>query len=434
MKKQVISAVLAAVLTAGLCAPAQAAGGPQAAGAVGSTAALLFAVRNAADAVGTPSAPPAQEVKSMGLVGLERTVRENNPTIKSLQKMVASVGSMSAATQDVSQIEGAVSGYEALIASMENACKNLSESDALYIAYQAQIEVLRGNVSSLNGTLASLPILEAMVGEAYDEAEYKLRKQANYAADQLCAGAESMMIGIKMLEYTHTSLTRTLDALDRQLAVLKIQADRGMVSPLTYENAQTQRTKLAVNIQTLETQQNSLASSLALMCGYGANTIVQPTGLPEISTRDISRMKYETDLAEALADSYTLWTKQDALRAAANKKDKNISGTVEAYEAAKEDLAATEESLTASFRQIYDAVAGKQRLVSAAEKAVQKAESDLEVSRVKYEIGTISKLEYQTAQDNLASAQDAVATAKINLLSAYQTYQWAKKGLISTGV
>lgn len=434
MKKQVISAVLAAVLTAGLCAPAQAAGGPQAAGAVGSTAALLFAVRNAADAVGTPSAPPAQEVKSMGLVGLERTVRENNPTIKSLQKMVASVGSMSAATQDVSQIEGAISGYEALIASMENACKNLSETDALYIAYQSQIEVLRGNVSSLNGTLASLPILEAMVGEAYDEAEYKLRKQANYAADQLCAGAESMMIGIKMLEYTHTSLTRTLDALDRQLAVLKIQADRGMVSPLTYENAQTQRTKLAVNIRTLETQQNSLASSLALMCGYGANTIVQPTGLPEISTRDISRMKYETDLAEALADSYTLWTKQDALRAAANKKDKNISGTVEAYEAAKEDLAVTEESLTASFRQIYDAVAGKQRLVSAAEKAVQKAESDLEVSRVKYEIGTISKLEYQTAQDNLASAQDAVATAKINLLSAYQTYQWAKKGLISTGV
>jgi len=55
------------------------------------------------------------------------------------------------------------------------------------------------------------------------------------------------------------------------------------------------------------------------------------------------------------------------------------------------------------------------------------------VSRVKYELGTLSKLDYQQAQDDLAEAQDAVTTAKINLLSAYQTYQWAKKGLISTG-
>ena len=430
MKRQVISAALAAAITAGLCMPAQAAGGPQAAGAVGSTAALLFAVRNAADTVAAPSAPPAQEVKSIGLVGLERTVRTNNPTIKSLNKMVASVGSMSAASQDVSQIQGAVEGYEALIASLEGACKGLSEDDPLYIAYQEQIKILRNNVSSLNGTLASLPAIAAMTNDAYSEAEYSLRKQVDNAANQLCSGAESMMIGIKTLEYTHTSLVRSLNALDRQLAVLKIQADRGMVSPLTYENAQTQRTKLAANIQTLETQQNSLCSSLALMCGYGANTIVKPTGLPEISTRDISKMKYETDLEEALENSYTLWSKQDAVRQAGNKVDSNLSGTKESYEAAKEELAATEEDLTSSFRQIYNDVADKQRLVSAAETAAEKARSDLEVSRVKYEIGTLSELDYKNAQDDLASAEDAVATAKINLLSAYQTYQWAKKGLI----
>ncbi|MGM9612047.1 MAG: TolC family protein [Butyricicoccus sp.] len=433
MKKQVISAALTAAITAGLCVPAQAASGPQAAGAVGSTAALLFAVCNAADTIAAPSAPPAQEVKSIGLVGLERTVRANNPTIKSLNKMVASVGSMSAASQDVSQIQGAVEGYEALIDALEGACKGLSEDDPLYIAYQEQIKILRSNVSSLNGTLDSLPVIAAMTNDAYREAEHSLRKQVDNVTNQLCSGAESMMIGIQTLEYTHTGLIRTLNALDRQLVVLKIQADRGMVSPLTYENAQTQRTKLAANIQMLETQQNSLCSSLALMCGYGANTLVQPSGMIEVTARDISKMKYETDLEEALGNSYTLWSKQDAVRSAANKKDNNLSGTTEAYEAAREDLAATEESLTSSFRQIYDDVAGKQGLVSAAETALEKAKSDLEISRVKYEIGTLSELGYKSAQDDLASAEDAVATAKINLLSAYQTYQWAKKGLISTG-
>ena len=428
MKKQVISAALAAALTAGACAPAQAAGGPQAAGALGGTAALLFAVRTAADTAGAPSAPPVQQSKPMGLTGLERTVRENNPTIKSLQKMVAGLGSMSAASQDASQIQGAVQGYESMIQSLKDACKGLEETDPLYITYQEQIKVLQNNVNSLSGTLASLPL----VAEATQDA-YSLRKQAGYAADQLCSGAESMMIGIKTLEYTHGGLVRTLDALDRQLAVLKIQADRGMVSSLTYENAQTQRIKLAANIQTLETQRNSLASSLALMCGYSADTVIEPSGLPEIGARDINKMKYEADLDQALKNSYTLWKKQDAVRTAANKKDNNISGTTESYEAAQAELAAAEESLTAGFRQIYDAVGNKQRLVTAAESAAEKAASDLEVSRVKYELGTLSKLDYQQAQDDLAEAQDAVATAKINLLSAYQTYQWAKKGLISTG-
>lgn len=433
MKKQVISAALAAALTAGACAPAQAAGGPQAAGALGGTAALLFAVRTAADTAGAPSAPPVQQSKPMGLTGLERTVRENNPTIKSLQKMVASLGSMSAASQDVSQIQGAVQGYEAMIQSLKDACKGLEETDPLYITYQEQIKVLQNNVNSLSGTLASLPLVAEATQDAYDEAAYSLRKQAGYAADQLCSGAESMMIGIKTLEYTHGGLVRTLDALDRQLAVLKIQADRGMISSLTYENAQTQRIKLAANIQTLETQRNSLASSLALMCGYSADTVIEPSGLPEIGARDINKMKYEADLDEALKNSYTLWQKQDAVRTAANKKDNNISGTTESYEAAQAELAAAEESLTAGFRQIFDAVGNKQRLVTAAESAAEKAASDLEVSRVKYELGTLSKLDYQQAQDDLAEAQDAVTTAKINLLSAYQTYQWAKKGLISTG-
>lgn len=206
-----------------------------------------------------------------------------------------------------------------------------------------------------------------------------------------------------------------------------------MISSLTYENAQTQRIKLAANIQTLETQRNSLASSLALMCGYSADTVIEPSGLPEIGARDINKMKYEADLDRALKNSYTLWQKQDAVRTAANKKDNNISGTTESYRAAQAELAAAEESLTAGFRQIFDAVGNKQRLVTAAESAAEKAASDLEVSRVKYELGTLSKLDYQQAQDDLAEAQDAVTTAKINLLSAYQTYQWAKKGLISTG-
>ena len=176
-----------------------------------------------------------------------------------------------------------------------------------------------------------------------------------------------------------------------------------------------------------------MSGSLALMCGYGADAVVEPSALPEVSARELSSMNYEADLKKGMELSYTRWQKADAVREAANKKDDNVSGTEQTYEAAKKELAAAEESLTASFRQSYDAVTDAQTKLKAAEFAAQKAQADLEVSRVKYEIGTISQLAYQQAQDDAADAKDSVASAEISLLSAYRTYQWACKGLIQTG-
>lgn len=433
MKKQVMSATLAAVLAAGACAPAQAASAVQAAGGMSSMAALLLAGNTVRDAAGAPSAPPEQTVHSLGLVGLERTVRENNPTLKSLKKMVASLNSMSMPAQDVAQIEDAIAGYELMVQNLKSACGGLEPDDPLRITYEAQIRMLEANIASLKGTLVSLPIIGQATQDAYEEAAYSLEKQAENVEKQLCAGAESMLIGLVSLANAQENLTRKLDSMDRNLTVMKLQLDRGIISPLTYENMQTARDQLAAQLGTLRVQRESMAGSLALMCGYGTNTVVEPSALPKVSARELSGMDYEADLEAGMKLSYTRWQKVDAVRAAANKKDEDVSGTEQTYEAAKQELAATEESLTASFRQSYDAVADAQAKLTAAEAAAQKAEADLEVSRVKYEIGTLSQLAYQQAQDDAADAKDSVTAAEIDLLSAYQTYQWACKGLIQTG-
>ena len=433
MKKRVMSAVMAAALTAGVCVPARAVGAVQAAGGMSGMAAMLLAGQAACEAAGVPSAPPEQTAHTIGLVGLERTVREKNPTLKSLKKMVASLNSMSAPTQDAGQIQNAIDGYRALMNSLENACEGLDQNDPLYITYQAQIRVLKDNIASLEGTLVGLPIIGQATKDAYEEAAYSLEKQAENVEKQLCAGAESMLIGLVSLASTQETMERKLDNLDRNLTVMKIQLDRGMISSLTYENMKTTRDQLAAQIGTLRVQRESMSGSLALMCGYGADAAVEPSALPEVSARELSSMNYEADLKKGMELSYTRWQKADAVREAANKKDDNVSGTEQTYEAAKKELAAAEESLTASFRQSYDAVTDAQTKLKATEFAAQKAQADLEVSRVKYEIGTISQLAYQQAQDDAADAKDSVASAEISLLSAYRTYQWACKGLIQTG-
>ena len=52
-------------------------------------------------------------------------------------------------------------------------------------------------------------------------------------------------------------------------------------------------------------------------------------------------------------------------------------------------------------------------------------ESNYAADQLKYEQGTISKNTLLTAQDDLESARDTVATAERNLFSAYNNYRWA---------
>ena len=49
-----------------------------------------------------------------------------------------------------------------------------------------------------------------------------------------------------------------------------------MIGQLQLDTVQNQRDKLAQSIDTLETTRENLGSSVALMCGLDANTIVMP--------------------------------------------------------------------------------------------------------------------------------------------------------------
>ena len=53
------------------------------------------------------------------------------------------------------------------------------------------------------------------------------------------------------------------------------------------------------------------------------------------------------------------------------------------------------------------------------------------VSQVQYTRGMISKMAYTDALDTFTTAQETEVAARIDLLTAYNTYQWAKRGVIT---
>jgi hypothetical protein len=227
----------------------------------------------------TQSKPAAYTVKKMGLLGVKRTVESDNNTVKMLNKTAASLdssaymsGSASGATGE-SEIEI----YAALIKDMKKAMDGLDKTSDLYKTYAAQLKVLEDYQTSLNqNAVSGMQQAMAMLSQL-DDAAYTLRKQAKNVSGQLALGAQTMLITIKNLGYTKENLQVTLKQLDRNLAVLKTQRKLGMIGQLQLDTVQNQRDKLAQSIDTLETTRENLGSSVALMCGLDANTIVMPT-------------------------------------------------------------------------------------------------------------------------------------------------------------
>ena len=388
----------------------------------------------AASQTGTSTAqskPAAYTVKKMGLLGVKRTVESDNNTVKMLNKTAASLDSSSYAssgsTGSAGQSESQI--YTDLIISMEDAMKKIDKTQQpdLYKTYEAQLQVLKDYQNAVSGMQQAMAMLSQL-----DDAAYTLRKQAKNVSGQLALGAQTMLITIKNLGYTKENLQVTLKQLDRNLAVLKTQRKLGMIGQLQLDTVQNQRDKLAQSIDTLETTRENLGSSVALMCGLDANTIVMPADFETLYEGNLDKMSYNKDLELAQKNSFLIWQKQDAVRSAYNAYDKNISGTAEAVKSAEDALAAAKESVVAAFDSTYKTVKDCRTTLAAKRTAQSQAELDLKTATVKYRKGIISKLAYQQAQDAVTTAKLNVESAYLSLYTAYNQYEWAKEGVLIT--
>ena len=125
-----------------------------------------------------------------------------------------------------------------------------------------------------------------------------------------------------------------------------------------------------------------------------------------------------------------------SLRAAQNVYDKDVSGTAEAVKAAEDQLAVTQESVETAYATVIQNMKDSRVSLTAAQNALTQAQDDLRLASVKYKLGTMSRLSYQSAQDSVASAEINVKLAQLKVAQNYTACQWAEQGVLTlpTGV
>lgn len=390
---------------------------------------------------GINAAPPVQDAQNIGFTGLEKTVRANNLTIQSFHKTLAGIANTDLDAQffmQKLQYQAQLNQYKAeydAYNSYVQALQALGSSDG---AVEAQLQLAmtlrtlaQKGMDSMQMTIDGLDDAQEAAQDQLDETYAETKAQLDNTANQIVVGAQTAYLGIISTREGIETLDRNLAALDRQIAAVEKQVELGMAAPLTLENLQQSRRSVAAQRETLELVQQTAENQLSLLCGNTAGTTVKPTVAPTVTSKQLSDMNYTTDLAQAMENSYSIWSAQNAVRKASNDYEDDVTSTVDAYEAAKLTLENTEESVTNSFRQMYLDVQDKKRLLDEAQAAYDMEEKNFAVDQLQYDRGMISQMDYLTAQDDLAAKQDAVTTAEHDLFTAYNTYDWARRGYMS---
>ena len=390
---------------------------------------------------GINAVPPVQDAQNIGFIGLEKTVRANNLTIQSFHKTLAGIANTDLDAQffmqemqyqaQLNQYKTEYDAYDRYV----QALQALGSSDG---AVQAQLQLAmtlrtlaQKGMDSMQMTIDGLDDAQEAAQDQLDETYAETKAQLDNTANQIVVGAQTAYLGIISTREGIETLDRNLAALDRQIAAVEKQVELGMAAPLTLENLQQSRRSVVAQRETLELVQQTAENQLSLLCGNTAGTTVKPTVAPTVTSKQLSDMNYTTDLAQAMENSYSIWSAQTAVRKASNDYEDDVTSTVDAYEAAKLTLENTEESVTNSFRQMYLDVQDKKRLLDEAQAAYDMEEKNFAVDQLQYDRGMISQMDYLNAQDDLAAKQDAVTTAEHDLFTAYNTYDWARRGYMS---
>lgn len=422
MKRKLISALLACALLAGTAAPA-------------------FAAEETADtAAKTPAGigaeAPALKVRQMGLLAVQKAVTENNSTVRMLRKNASAIES---ATSGSSSSAGALNpgqAYSQLADTLQGIINDGKLSDDMKKTYEAQIEALRANADNLNFSVSSqMQSAMAMLSQLDDQA-YQLRRQADSIANQMAKTAQDLLYTMETMDYQMENLKNGIATLDRNLTVLRVQRSRGMIGQLQLETVENQRIQLVNSQQTLANMREQIGLTLSQLCGLDADTIVEPSTLVMPYEGELDRINAKTGLENAKKNSFDIWSKRVSLRTAQNVYDKDVSGTAEAVKAAEDQLAVTQESVESAYATVIQDMKDSRVSLKAAENALTQAKDDLRLAGVKYKIGTLSKLGYQSAQDSVASAEINVKLAQLKVAQCYSVCQWAEQGVLTlpTGV
>ena len=281
-----------------------------------------------------------------------------------------------------------------------------------YMMYKMIADGVKGSVKEMKKTVTNLT-------------SWNGKKQIRAAEYMLTSGAQQLMI-----VYQTTMSQREVAAKGRELAEAAYQ------SALTQKslNMVTDADVLAAK-QSLEQAESGLAQvdagllnirqNLCMMTGWSYDAIPDIREVPAVSQERLDAMNLESDIQKAIGNNLTLIDQRNATEEAARRM------TVKEKEKRARNINESEQKLRIEMGQLYDAVQEKKAEADGAAAAYAGAITTKHGADLKYQTGSIGRLQYLQAELEFLTAKASKESADMALLQAVNNYEWGVKGLAS---
>lgn len=365
-----------------------------------------------------PAAPDA--AGSVSFSNLEARMRESSLGVLALEETIAAIE---------------VLDYDEMTDDLRDAINQIT--DARW--GMMQIPVV-GSIaaSSMEGTQASLKeTFESLRDGEMQADNAAVVRQLRNLQTQTVIGAQNLYVVLLELENNYASLERSLAALDRTLEELTLRYQMGQVSALALQEAKAGRTSLLSGMETLAMNITNYKAQLEMLLGEEMTGEIRLVALPEVTQEQLNAADLEADLLKAKAVSYQLFEAERTLEEAREDYEEAVDEygqTSQKYQflsakhnwqAAQYTYDAEVQQFESGFRTLYLQMQDCRQVLSAAEVALACQRDAYAADALKYEQGSISENALHTAEDDLKTAEEKVASAMIDLFSAYHAYDCA---------
>ena len=386
---------------------------------------------------GEPAAEPDAE-GTLSFENLEQRVREGNLTMRSVDESMASLDAM-----DRQQ------AYDTLL-EIHNAMTDMlfsyGKMGSMYATSSTQSNPLGAAYTQMDTSYSAaylaaqqeqiLNQLDSLKPEEYEKSYKEAVWQTETGRNQIIYGAQSLYITAISLERSLADGQRGLDALDRSIAEMEKRYELGQVSELTLLELKNTRTETNSSLTSLSLQIDRLKAQLSTLVGESPTQQLTLQPLPRVTQEQLDAMDFEADLETAKQNSLDLYLRQKEVADAKEAWEDAPSGyqkdmAEHDYNAIVYTKDAAIQSFELAFFNLSVSVSDNAQLLEAARSALEFAQKDYEAALVKHERGMISDNELATQQETLEAAASKVDSCADNLLSAYNNYQWALRGIVN---
>ncbi len=209
---------------------------------------------------------------------------------------------------------------------------------------------------------------------------------------------------------------------DLNLAAAQAKAATGAGTQIQVLTAAQAVQDAEAGLITARSTADTKKQKLQIMLGWKADSVPEIGEVPSLDLTRMDSMDPAADLAAALENNYTLRMNKKKLQNSTSETDvKTLQSTI----------ADNEARISASLNSLYLAVvSAKNTYLYQQNNAVLTAQTAAQ-SAQGYAVGTVSRVDYETAQIGAEQAQVAFRQSEYALLQAMNNYEWAVKGLAS---